>query len=302
VIDLAQYPAVERVKRSWTELSLARQFSLAAAAVLALGMLVIGFWVTRQIEEGVTRNTASATALYVDSVIAPLLPDLRGDAGLSYGDQRALDETLSKGALGERLASFKIWKDGGLIAYASDPALIGARFEPTESLEQAWAGRVAAEFNSLEDEENASERVRNVPLLEIYSPIREPWSGDVVAVAEFYEVADELQRNLRAVRLRSWHRAAGQRRDHKSASRARGARGGSVTAAAAERGAAPAGAERIQPRRGSQRAIPEARQRRPARRPGAAVGAGVAAARQRAPLGHRLAGPPRTRHDPQLPR
>jgi signal transduction histidine kinase len=204
MIDLAQYPAVERVKRSWTALSLARQFSLAAAAVLVLGMLVIGLWVTRQIEEGVTRNTAAATALYVDSVIAPLLPDLRGDAGLSYGAQRALDETLSKGALGQRLASFKIWKDGGLIAYASDPELIGARFEPTESLEQAWSGRVTAEFDSLEDEENASERLRNVPLLEIYSPIREPWSGEVVAVAEFYEVADELQGNLRAVRLRSW--------------------------------------------------------------------------------------------------
>jgi len=204
MIDLAHYPAVERVKRGWTELSLARQFSLAAGAVLVLGMLVIGLWVTRQIEEGVTRNTAAATALYVDSVIAPLLPDLRGDARLSYGAQRALDETLSKGTLGERLASFKIWKDGGLIAYASDPELIGARFEPTESLQQAWAGRVTAEFDRLEDEENASERLRNVPLLEIYSPIREPWSGEVVAVAEFYEVADELQRNLRAVRLRTW--------------------------------------------------------------------------------------------------
>ena len=204
MIDLAHHTAVERVKRGWTGLSLARQFSLAAAAVLILGMLVIGFWVTRQIEEGVTRNTAAATALYVDSVIAPLLPDLRGNAELSYGAQRALNETLSKGALGPRLASFKIWKDGGLIAYASDPELIGARFEPTESLQQAWAGRVTAEFDSLEDAENTSERVRNVPLLEIYSPIREPWSGEVVAVAEFYEVADDLKANLRAVRLRSW--------------------------------------------------------------------------------------------------
>jgi signal transduction histidine kinase len=204
VTDLAQHSRFERVRRSWTELSLARQFSLAAAAVLLAGMLVIGVWVTRQIEEGVTRNTAAATALYVDSVIAPLLPNLRGEAGLSYGAQRALDETLSQGALGQRLASFKIWKDGGLIAYASDPKLIGARFEPTESLRQAWAGRVTAEFDSLEDDENASERVQNVPLLEIYSPIREPWSGEVVAVAEFYEVADELQSNLLAARLRSW--------------------------------------------------------------------------------------------------
>ena len=52
--------------------------------------------------------------------------------------------------------------------------------------------------------ESAKERARGLPLLEIYSPIREPWSGEVVAVAEFYEVATEITANLRAARFQSW--------------------------------------------------------------------------------------------------
>jgi signal transduction histidine kinase len=188
----------------WRRLTLARQFALAGAAVLLLGMLVLGFWVTSQIEASVTRNTAVATALYVDSVIAPLLPDIRDQKILTAGARRALDETLRQGSLGDRILSFKVWLQGGLVAYSSDPDLIGRRFEPTEALQEAWEGNVTAEFDKLEDEESSRERAEGVPLLEVYSPIREPWSGRVVAVAEFYETASELEANLAAARLRSW--------------------------------------------------------------------------------------------------
>jgi signal transduction histidine kinase len=137
-------------------------------------------------------------------VIAPLLPDIRSRDTLPEGARRALDETLSQGALGRRLASFKIWKEGGLIAYSSRPELIGRRFEPTENLKRAWSGQVTAEFDELKDEEDALERAEGVPLLEIYSPSREPWSGEVAAVAEFYEMAEDLERDLLAARTRSW--------------------------------------------------------------------------------------------------
>src|SRR3954469_15430239 len=108
-------PLDGHIRDSWEKLTLARQFAIAGSAVLIAGMVVIGLWVTDQIAEGVTRNTAAATALYVDSVIAPLLPDIVNMQVLPEVERRALDETLSQGALGRRLASFKIWKEDGLI-------------------------------------------------------------------------------------------------------------------------------------------------------------------------------------------
>lgn len=207
--DVPHQFAVGLAREQWKALTLARQFLLAGGAVLLAGMFTIGIWVTTQIEAGVTRNTAAATALYVDSVIAPLLPDIQEGQTLSQGARRALDETLSRGALGSRLASFKIWKQDGLISYSSRPELIGMRFPATDNLNLAWAGQVTAEFDDLDDAENSLERAEGVPLLEVYSPIREPWSGKVVAVAEFYEVAAELKANLVATRLRSWLVVAG---------------------------------------------------------------------------------------------
>ena len=73
--ELAFHDAFDRARRGWRGFTLARQF-LRGGAVLVAGMLAIGVWVTRQIEQGVTSNTAATTALYVDSVIAPLLPDV----------------------------------------------------------------------------------------------------------------------------------------------------------------------------------------------------------------------------------
>lgn len=43
-----------------------------------------------------------------------------------------------------------------------------------------------------------------MPLLEVYSPIREVWTGNVIAVAEFYERADRLAADLRSARRTSW--------------------------------------------------------------------------------------------------
>lgn len=193
-----------RLLNTWRGFSLAAQFTLAGSLVLLAGMIVIGSWVTRQIEDGVTRNTAAATALYMESVLGPASQELASSDVLSQGARRAIDEVLTNTAIGDRVAAFKIWKPGGLVVYSSEPSIIGARFEPTDNLRAAWAGHVAADFDDLNDEEDTNERALGMPLLEIYSPIREAWSGRVIAVAEFYEIATELEDNLFQARVTSW--------------------------------------------------------------------------------------------------
>jgi signal transduction histidine kinase len=190
--------------RAWRGLSLAGQFAAAGSLVLLAGMIAIGLWVTRQIEDGVTSNTASATALYIESVLAPLAQELASADVLSQGARRAADEILLRTAIGDRLAAFKIWKQDGLVVYSSEPSIIGVRFQPTDRLRAAWAGQVVGNFDDLHDEENVNERALGLPLLEIYSPIREAWSGRVIAVAEIYEIATELEEDLFRARFTSW--------------------------------------------------------------------------------------------------
>lgn len=187
----------------WRRLSLARKFAIAGSVVLLAGMVVIGLWVTRQIEDGVIRNTAASTALYMDSFVEPLVQEIAHRDILSPQVRKELDGLLEETAIGQRIVSFKIWKRGGLIAYSSRAEIIGKVFPTTRSLERAWAGEVVGEIDSLEDEEDALERAAGFPLLEMYSPVRERRTGRIIAVAEFYETATALKENLFWVNLKS---------------------------------------------------------------------------------------------------
>ncbi|MDX8454590.1 sensor histidine kinase [Mesorhizobium sp. VK9D] len=198
-----------RLARVWSGLSLALQFVIAGGIGLLAVMLVVGLWVTSQIRDGVMQNSAATTALYVDSVIAPLLPDMRKSQELDDAVKRALDETLGQGALGKRLVSFKLWRRDGTILYSKDASLIGRQVQPNANLLAAFAGNVTVKYNRLEDEEDDKERSMGVPLLEIYNPVREPWSGEVVAVTEFYELSGDFEESLHSALLWSWLVVAG---------------------------------------------------------------------------------------------
>ncbi len=193
----------------WRELSLVGRFALAGGAVMLAAMLVVGGWITARIERAVIDNTAAATALYMESMISPITQELAETDVLSEPAQQALNEMMSGTPLGARIVSYKIWKEEGLVAYASDPDLVGRQFVPTDGLRRAWQGSVSASLEDLSDEEDQVEAALGLPLLEIYSPVREVWSGEVIAVAEFYAVEDLLVRDLNIARRESWMIVAG---------------------------------------------------------------------------------------------
>lgn len=185
-------------------LSLAQQFFLAGGLVSVCATVLVGFFVTDQIVETVTRNAGSTTALYVDSIIAPILPDLTRSTKLDESIERTLDETLGQGALGRRLVSFRLWTEDGTIIYSNDKRLMNRVVPPGENRKRAFAGQLVAKFDDVGDPESDAERTLGEPLLEIYNPVLQPWSGEVVAVAEFYERAGDLEKSLARARLKSW--------------------------------------------------------------------------------------------------
>jgi len=130
----------------------------AGLAISLFAMVVVGIFVTNLIEDAVTRNSAATTALYVDSVIAPLLPDMQTTQVLDDVVARALDETLGQGALGARLMSFRLWRGDGTILYSNDKEMVGKRFTVSRNLKKAFAGTMVAKFNRLDDSEDTKER------------------------------------------------------------------------------------------------------------------------------------------------
>ena len=194
---------------AWSRLSLVQQFALAGGLVMLVSAGLGGSVVSNRIEEVVVRNTANATALYMESFIAPLTQDLARRTDMTEDSRVKIGALLADTALGKRVVSFKIWRPGGLVVDASNLETVGKRFPPTENLKKAWGGEVRADFNDTKDEEDAAEHALGIPLLEIYSPIREIKSGKVIAVAEFYEVATQLKQDLMRARAIGWLTVAG---------------------------------------------------------------------------------------------
>lgn len=171
---------------------------------MTLAALAVGAWVSSRIEDVVVRNTANATALYMESFIAPLTRDMATHSGLSEEARTAMEKLFTDTALGRRVVSYKIWQRDGLLVEASNKDLVGQHFALTENLALAWEGQVRADFEELHDPEDVAEAALEMPLLEIYSPVRLGGSDRVIAVAEVYEVADTLKQDLIRARLASW--------------------------------------------------------------------------------------------------
>ena len=57
-------------------LTLARQYMFASLIIMLLGLVLVGFWISSQIEKAVTKQTAAVTPLYVDNFIPPHLQSL----------------------------------------------------------------------------------------------------------------------------------------------------------------------------------------------------------------------------------
>ncbi|MBF9036229.1 two-component sensor histidine kinase [Rhodobacterales bacterium HKCCE2091] len=184
--------------------SLPLRFLASGIVVMSAAAFAVGSWVSSRIEQGVVNSSASAAADYVETFVAPLAEDFQTDAELSDPVRRALEELFAAPAVAERVVSYKIWRPGGRILMASDPAIIGRTFPEGDDLVTAWSGTVAASFEDFGDEEDANEASLGIPLLEVYSPVHAYYSGEVVAVVEFYENGTALAHDLARARLTSW--------------------------------------------------------------------------------------------------
>ncbi|MEA2641034.1 MAG: hypothetical protein QOF51_2428 [Chloroflexota bacterium] len=193
-----------RIAGALGRLSLAQQFLLASFVILFANMVMLCWWVGKQIELGVVHNTACATALYVDSFLEPLLQPLAQANELSPAQMDSLSALLAQSALKDQIVAFKLWAPTGRILYSTDPDTIGQTFPPSEGLRGALRGAVTSDISDLEAEENVTERGRFSRLMEIYSPVRETGTAQIIAVAEYYRPLDELEGEIAAARTGSW--------------------------------------------------------------------------------------------------
>jgi len=165
---------------------LIRWFFGTAATVLIIGTLLIGYWVTEAVENGVKNNAVSIKAKFVADVISPLVQDLQDRPALEDDSRAELNQLFGQGLLKTEIILVQIWTPSGIIAYSNDTNVIGRSFNQTDGMKLALSGQTYAEFDNVLDELSIDETLRTAPLLEIYTPLRSEATGQVIGVVELY--------------------------------------------------------------------------------------------------------------------
>jgi signal transduction histidine kinase len=191
--------------RRWLDrLSLSQRFLLANLAILLVAGLAVGIWIGNQLERSIVDRTASVTALYVESIIEPSVASLAEGGDLTAQEVETLDAHLASSALSDRVRSLRLWSPDGEVIYSPYTKLIGQRFPVEGHLAEAWAGEVVTEMDDLSGEENEWERQYWDRLLEMYIPVRERGTENIIAVAEFYLPPRDIDEQVAQARLTAW--------------------------------------------------------------------------------------------------
>lgn len=188
----------------FSQQSLSHQFLIASFPIFLLGTLLIGSWVGIKIENGVAHRLGGVTSLYVESFVSRYLQSLRIESSIGEAERTELDSLLTKTALGKKVVSFKVWDTNGKVLYSKNKELLGKSFPIGEGLSEAYSGNVHSEISELSHAENVGEISRWRKLIETYVPIRADGTDEVIAVAEFYQTTEELDRESTVAQRQSW--------------------------------------------------------------------------------------------------
>ncbi len=192
--------------RRWRPVArnLEQQFALASLAVLAGGMLIIGWWINTEIRASVFRQSAEVTSAYLENGLLALLREHIQGRTLTPDDLVRLEQFFSHNVLGTHITSVKIWAPNGHVIYSSNPELIGRVFPIRDELRRAASGTTVVTIATLNDAEHQDEARRWESLLEIYAPIRLTPDAPPVAVAEVYLPTTALDEEIRLAQRRTW--------------------------------------------------------------------------------------------------
>lgn len=193
-----------RISGVFSRMDLPGRFLLVSLVIILLGSLRIGSWVSQIIEDGVVHQAGATSALYVDSFISPLFQGKDQNTALAPAQIQTLGTLLQDTPLGQQITAFKVWDTRGTLLFSKDREQIGQVFPIHERMQKALGGEVSSEISLLAEAENVIERTQADRLLETYSPISLSGTRQIIAVAEFYQRVDDLERVLAQARFMSW--------------------------------------------------------------------------------------------------
>jgi signal transduction histidine kinase len=198
----AALPVVMSIIQWWRARSRAHKLTTSVSLAIVLATVTACLVVAQHIQELLANRAAASTALYMDSVVVPLVQELAVKTSLSEQNRAALEQLMSPASSGKPVVAFRIWL-ADRIVFSSRGELVGRQFPSTPARNRAFEGDVVASLG-LDGDDEDDERALQVPILEIYAPVRQTGTNKIIALAETSELAVDLMREIRTAQYTSY--------------------------------------------------------------------------------------------------
>jgi signal transduction histidine kinase len=195
-------PFLNSVLGQWRGLEHGHKWSSAIAIVVICAAVYGCSLAAHYIEDLFANKAGASTALYMDSFIEPLVQELASGSSLAPENRSSLERRLAPASIGKPVVSFRIWV-GDQIVFSDYAELVGKQFPTTVARERAFMGDVVAKFGA-DGEDDKHEQALGVPILEVYAPIRQIGTNRIIALAETYQLAIDLSREIETAKHTSY--------------------------------------------------------------------------------------------------
>jgi signal transduction histidine kinase len=143
----------------------------------------------------------------VQHILAPAVQHLPADRSPDGDAVQQLHAIMSDRIFAAEFPYLDLWLADGTIFYSSTPAMTGRTFELLPAVRLAFGGEIEVGFT---DTHSADYREHYLTrdYIEIFLPLRDQQTGEVVAVAQLREETASLESDLFLLTISSWATAA----------------------------------------------------------------------------------------------
>jgi signal transduction histidine kinase len=196
---------VDHAKERWAGWTLSAQFSVVASFLLIALMLHVGAWTDGRIQRTVTLAAATASTKLLERAALPQLDELAATGQLSTDSVNELSHFVGDTVTKHHFFVLRLWRADGTLAFTS-----GSRSSPPAAeFTRAAAGELVAYFREDHDFDPHDGVAGDAPVFAVFAPLADRQDKRGRIIAEFYEDASVLERELIIARQHNWLMIAG---------------------------------------------------------------------------------------------
>jgi signal transduction histidine kinase len=186
--------------------NLSRWFAAVSFASIAVLTAAGGLLLNNFVADRMVIQEASLTQEFVNSLLAVETPLLRFVVDPSQLHEVEMSESFDHLSRMPDVLRANLYSLNRQLIWSTAAELIGRKFEQNPELERALAGELVAEREQHDDETDGKGEHERLPgrgtmFVEIYVPLRDAGTGQVVGAVEFYKRPQPLARSLAQLRV-----------------------------------------------------------------------------------------------------